>query len=527
MKNNYKNFASKSGELFLLAFAGEDSKPAVEMIQEYGLSGLYLSNDNIPNLNSASSLSKVLQAAAISRGDSLPLLLGVDQEGTWSVMAEDSHPGPGNLALGSAGDLALTQQRYQDIAHELRHSGMNLVFSPCADVNTNPLNAIIGMRSFGTEAKNVGEHVAAAVKGAQSGGVLTTLKHFPGHGDTNIDSHRDLPKVRRSKSDVWEIELAPFRDGIKAGVDLVMTSHILFESLDAKNPATFSKIILQKILRDKLGFRGVVISDSMNMHALQKYFKPVDAAVAALAAGVDLIMLAEEHYDHDGDYQKRQRFLIEGVSKAIHDGLIPEKRLSSAFERIRNLRRQVGVGFTEKLKGRDWSHSAKKTAEKAMRVLRQHQDWSLPDHGCILKVVRASPEGAFDSVIQTRGIGPNPKVSSFHAFVDELKNYFEVFTREINENFKDQPEHLVIVLENYTLPGLDFDRSLDQEAIEWAKKFPPRSITVVALRDSFDLPETKPLTTLCTYSFREESAIAAANWLAGVVKNVRHGDAFI
>ncbi len=94
-------------------------------------------------------------------------------------MAEDSHPGPGNLALGSAGDLALTQQRYQDIAHELRHSGMNLVFSPCADVNTNPLNAIIGMRSFGTEAKNVGEHVAAAVKGAQSGGVLTTLKHFP------------------------------------------------------------------------------------------------------------------------------------------------------------------------------------------------------------------------------------------------------------------------------------------------------------------------------------------------------------
>ena len=347
MKNNYKNFASKSGELFLLAFAGEDSKPAVEMIQEYGLSGLYLSNDNIPNLNSASSLSQVLQAAAISRGDSLPLLLGVDQEGTWSVMAEDSHPGPGNLALGSAGDLALTQQRYQDIAHELRHSGMNLVFSPCADVNTNPLNAIIGMRSFGTNPKNVGEHVAAAVKGAQSGGVLTTLKHFPGHGDTYIDSHRDLPKVRRSKSDVWEIELAPFRDGIKAGVDLVMTSHILYEALDPENPATFSKIILQDILREKLCFQGVIISDSMNMHALQKYYKPVDAAVAALSAGVNLIMLAEEHYDHDGDYQNRQRALIEGVSKAIHDGQIPEEKLSSTFERVRSLRRRAGMVFVE------------------------------------------------------------------------------------------------------------------------------------------------------------------------------------
>ncbi|HIE42651.1 MAG TPA: hypothetical protein EYP95_05430, partial [Nitrospinaceae bacterium] len=246
------------------------------------------------------------------RGDSLPLLLGVDQEGTWSVMAEDSHPGPGNLALGSAGNLALTQQRYHDIAQELRQCGLNLVFSPCADVNTNPLNAIIGMRSFGTDPKDVGEHVAAAVKGAKSAGVLTTLKHFPGHGDTKIDSHRDLPTVSRSKADVWSIDLAPFREGIKAGVDVVMTSHILFEALDSENPATFSKIILQEILREKLGFQGVVISDSMNMHALRKYYKPVDAAVAALSAGVDLIMLAEEHYDHDGDYQNRQRALIEG-----------------------------------------------------------------------------------------------------------------------------------------------------------------------------------------------------------------------
>ena len=526
MKNNYKNFASKSGELFLLAFAGEDSKPAVEMIQEYGLSGLYLSNDNIPNLNSAINLSQAVQAAAKNRGDSLPLLLGVDQEGTWSVMAEDSHPGPGNLALGSAGDLALTQQRYQDIAHELRHSGMNLVFSPCADVNTNPLNAIIGMRSFGTEAKNVGEHVAAAVKGAQSGGVLTTLKHFPGHGDTNIDSHRDLPIVRRSKDDVWEIELAPFRAGINAGVDIVMTSHILYESLDPENPATFSKVILQDILREKLCFQGVIISDSMNMHALQKYYKPVDAAVAALSAGVNLIMLAEEHYDHDGDYQNRQKALIEGVSKAIHDGQIPEEKLSSTFERVRSLRRRAGMVFVEKSKNEGWGLSAKKAAKKAMRILLQHQDWSLPDPGCKLVVVRASSEEAFKPVIQTRGIGPNPRKSSFDVFVEELKHFFEVRAGKINGNIIDQPEHLVIVLENYTLPGMDFDRSMDQTTLDWAKKFPLDRITVVALRDSFDLPETEPLTTLCTYSFRDESAEAAAKWLAGVIK-VRNGDAFI
>ena len=223
MKKYNKKIDLNAGELFLLAFSGEDPKPAIEMIHEYGLSGLYLSNDNIPNIYSALNLSKIVQKAAKNSGDKLPLLLGVDQEGTWSVMAEDSHPGPGNLALGSAKDIDLTQQRYEDIALELYQSGMNLVFSPCADVNTNPSNAIIGMRSFGTEPKDVGNHVAAAVRGAQSGGVLTTLKHFPGHGDTYIDSHRDLPVVKRSKADVWEIDLTPFREGIKAGVDVVMT----------------------------------------------------------------------------------------------------------------------------------------------------------------------------------------------------------------------------------------------------------------------------------------------------------------
>ena len=413
MKKYNKNIDLNAGELFLLAFSGQDPTPAIEMIKEYGLSGLYLSNDNIPNIYSALNLSKIVQKAAKNSGNKLPLLLGVDQEGTWSVMAEDSHPGPGNLALGSAKNIDLTEQRYEDIALELYQSGMNLVFSPCADVNTNPLNAIIGMRSFGTEPKDVGNHVAAAVRGAQSGGVLTTLKHFPGHGDTYIDSHRDLPVVKRSKADVWEIDLTPFREGIKAGVDVVMTSHIIYESLDPDNPATFSKVILQQILRKELGFKGVIISDSMNMHALQKHYKPVDAAIAAISAGVDLIMLAEEHYDHDGDYQKRQMALIEGVTQAIKSGHIPEQRLNSAFKRIRNLRRRLGMLTTKKPKCRDLNYSAQKAAEKALRLLQIHQDWSYPNQGSRLNVVRASSEEAFSQVIQTRGIGPNPRESSY------------------------------------------------------------------------------------------------------------------
>ena len=521
-----KKMYLKAGELFLLAFSGQDPTPAIEMIKEYGLSGLYLSNDNIPNINSALNLSKIVQKTAKNSGEKLPLLLGVDQEGTWSVMAEDSHPGPGNLALGAANDNNLTRQRYEDMAFELYQSGMNLVFSPCADVNTNPSNAIIGMRSFGIEPKNVGNHVASAVRGAKSGGVLTTLKHFPGHGDTYIDSHRDLPVVKRSKADVWKIDLTPFREGIKAGVDVVMTSHIIYKSLDPDNPATFSKIILQQILREELGFKGVIISDSMNMHALQKHYNPVDAAIAAISAGVDLIMLAEEHYDHDVDYQKRQRALIEGVMEAIKNGKIPEERLNSAFIRVRNLRKKSGILTTKKRRFEDLDYSAQKAAEKALRLLQKNQDWSLPIQGSRLNVLRSSSEEAFSQVIKTRGIGPNPRESSYDYFIDAIKNNFEIRILEKNDNSINQSEHLVIVLENYTLPGMDFDNSQDQTVLEWAKNFSPGNVTVIALRDSFNLPETDPFTTLCTYSFRQESAIAAANWFSGLVNNIKLGDAF-
>ena len=175
---------------------------------------------------------------------------------------------------------------------------------------------------------------------------------------------------------------------------------------------------------------------------------------------------------------------------------------------------------------RGLNYSAQKAAEKALRLLQKHPDWSYPNQGSRLNVVRASSEEAFSNVIQTRGIGPNPRASSYDFLFDALQNYFEIRIIEQNDNSPDQSEHLVIVLENYTLPGMDFDKSLDQTVLEWAKTFSLSKVTVIALRDSFNLLETGPLTTLCTYSFRQESAIAAAKWLAGLVKNIQHGDAF-
>ena len=171
MNESLETLAEKAGELFLLAFAGSDPEFAISMVRDYGLSGLYLSNENIPSREAAKQFTATVQEASKSSGNSLPLLLGVDQEGTWSVMAEDSYPGPGNLALGASNDPELTRNSYQHLVEELSACGLNLVFAPCSDVNTNPSNAIIGMRSFGTKAEDVGRHVAAVVSCIRGGEV--------------------------------------------------------------------------------------------------------------------------------------------------------------------------------------------------------------------------------------------------------------------------------------------------------------------------------------------------------------------
>ena len=530
MIESSEKLAEYAGELFLLAFAGRDPEPAISMIRDYGLSGLYLSNENIPSREAAIKFTTTVQEASKKSGQSLPLLLGVDQEGTWSVMAEDSSPGPGNLALGSSNDPELTGKRYHHLAEELSACGLNLVFAPCSDVNTNPSNAIIGMRSFGTKAEHVGLHVAAAVRGVQAGGIFPTLKHFPGHGDTYVDSHRDLPTVSRSEKEVRSIDLVPFSEGIKAGVELVMTSHICFESLDSQKPATFSSLILQKILREEMGFQGVIISDSMNMHALQKHYDPIDASVEALRAGVDLIMLAEEHYDHDKEYQNRQRNLVEGVKEAIRHGKIAKERIQEALSRVRRLREKISSQPNRELKSKQWNSSSYESAEKALRILQKHPHWQRPILKSKIKVIRASTSKSYELVTKTRGIGPNPKKSSFEALIGFLKDFYEVIPVQNLEELSSPEDHIIMVLENYTLPGVDFDHSRDddliQQLLEGEHMHNPEKVTLIALRDAFQLPLDHPFTTLCTFSFREESANSVVEWLVDEKMKILSGDPF-
>jgi beta-N-acetylhexosaminidase len=334
----------KIGQLFLLAFSGHHLDEARVLMEERAVGAAYISNDNMPSAGAAVDLTRTLQGYAARTRLKIPLLLGADQEGAWSVMADDSSPGPGNMALGAARDPACTYEMYRVISRELAAVGLNALFAPCADCNSNPLNSAIGMRSFGQDPHLVGILTSEAVRATQDNGVIATAKHFPGHGDTTVDSHRGLPAVARNVHELRAIDLAPFARAVKSGVSMVMTAHIVFTALDPERPATLSPVILRGLLRDELGFQGVIVSDSMNMGAMRSNYVPEQAVVQALQAGVDLIMLAEEHYAHDAEhYLEQQCALLDGVARVVHSGGLSEERIDDAVRRILMLKERFGL----------------------------------------------------------------------------------------------------------------------------------------------------------------------------------------
>ena len=266
--------AEKVGQMFMLAFAGDQLDAARILMREHLVGGAYIGDENVPTAREAIKLTNALQGYARETRLGIPLLLGVDQEGAWSVMTAESAMGPGNMALGATGDPQLAYEMYRVYGRELGSVGLNTVLGPAADCNSNPHNSIIGMRAFGEDPALVAAMTEAAVRGAQDNGIAATVKHFPGHGDTTLDSHRGLPTVERSLADLRRIDLAPFAAGIQAGVKLVMTAHIVFSALDAENPATLSPLILGDVLRGELGFDGVIVSDSMNMGSMKRHYAP-------------------------------------------------------------------------------------------------------------------------------------------------------------------------------------------------------------------------------------------------------------
>jgi beta-N-acetylhexosaminidase len=284
-----------------------------------GLGGVVLFGWNVESRGQLRELTRVLRA----EGD---ILVGIDEEGgdvtRLEVATGSSYPG--NAALGAVDDVELTERVAAAIGADLAEVGVNLNLAPVADVNTNPLNPVIGIRSFGPDGELVARHVAASVRGLQAAGVAACAKHFPGHGDTAQDSHHELPVV----DSVEDAALVPFRAAVEAGVQSIMTAHILVRSL-GDEPATMSREILEGLLRQELGYDGLVITDALEMKAISATVGVEEGAVRALAAGADALCLGHDLFDES------VLSVRDALVDAVRSGRVAEARLAEAAARVR------------------------------------------------------------------------------------------------------------------------------------------------------------------------------------------------
>ena len=523
--------AEKVGQMFMLAFAGDQIDAARILMEERLVGGAYIGDENVPTAAAAVELCNTLQGFARRTRLGIPLLLGVDQEGAWSVMTRDSAMGPGNMAIGASHDPQRAYDMYSVIARETSAVGLNTVLGPVADCNSNPHNSIIEMRSFGENPTVVAAMTRAAARGLQEHGSVATVKHFPGHGDTRLDSHRGLPTVDRSRAELARIDLHPFAEGIKAGAKIVMTAHIIFSALDPERPATLSPIILNDVLRGQLGFDGVIVSDSMNMHSIRLNYDATEAAIQAFNAGVDLMMLAEEHYDHDvSAYLENQRGLIRAIIQAVEDGRIGQSRVDDAVRRILRLKSEAGfstepipASAADSVGASSQRAIELDVARAAVSIARDRRQLLPVDPGAPLTLVNTTVRSAYDVLTQTRGIGPNQATPAFDVLTAALRDDCDQLTVIPAENFKVEAlpadGRIIAVTENYTLPGLDFDQSLQVGLVRALRDAAADRLIVVALRDPYELAEFPDIDCyVCAFSFRPSAARAAADVLLGRVE---------
>jgi len=279
------------GQLFILGFDGpEPDDHLLGLIRDFGIGGVILFSRNIQTPLQTAKLVRNLQESS-----GIPLLIGIDQEGgTVSRLPSPFTSFPGNHALGRSGSPDLAYAFGQATARELSAVGINLNFAPVLDVNTHPENPVIGSRAFGEEPELVAKLGCAVIQGLQEEGVIACGKHFPGHGDTSLDSHLALPCVTHGKERLWNTEMLPFQRAIKHDLESIMTAHVLYPELDPDLPVTLSPAIIQRILREKLGFNGVVFTDDLEMKAVEDGWGIEASCVLSLKAGADALLICHD-----------------------------------------------------------------------------------------------------------------------------------------------------------------------------------------------------------------------------------------
>ncbi|NLG78636.1 MAG: beta-N-acetylhexosaminidase [Firmicutes bacterium] len=330
----------KVGQMVMAGFPGKLPEAEVRtLIEKWHLGGVILFSRNLSDPFQTAYLVNELQKMAASSGAGIPLFVAADQEGGYVTRLPGATPFPGNMGLGAAGDAELARRVAEATARELRACGINMNFAPVVDVNSNPSNPVIGIRSFGESPEAVARLGVAMIQGFQKEGVSATAKHFPGHGDTSLDSHIDLPTVPHDRKRLKDVELKPFQAAVDAGVDAIMTAHVTFPAVEPKPgmPATLSRAVLTGLLRQEMGFGGLIVTDAMEMGAIVKNFGLGEAAVMAVNAGADMVLIGWPK-----DWQDAVR-VADALVQAAKSGEIPMARVDESVRRILSVKEKRGI----------------------------------------------------------------------------------------------------------------------------------------------------------------------------------------
>ena len=514
----------KVGQMVIADFrqAGSEAITAVtpdieRQMRKYHIGGVILFQENVSGMEPTVKLAEQFQ----SLSQKLGLFISIDQEGGTVTRIKSGTNLPGNMALGATGSAELAEKAGAVTGKELLALGFNMNFAPSLDVNGNPDNPVIGVRSFGGTPELVADMGNGYVNGLQSTGVISVAKHFPGHGDTIADSHAGLPVVEHSAEHLYETEIFPFEEAMKEGVDAIMMSHVAYPVLDPSVivsgksgqkiplPASLSKTITTTITREEMGYQGVIITDALGMGAIDQHFEPAEAAVKAIQAGADIILMP-----------KNLEQVMPAVLSAVKNGEITQEQVDQSARRIISLKLKRGILKEENpapLEGRmvaanqtvgseDHKELEKRVAEQSVTLVKNKK---------VLPLTRLKE----DKKIVVIG----------HKHIDELtdalKEYHaDIELVELGENYELTTSAQALIEEaDYIIAGTyssDVDmRSPDHPQIKMMKQLmgvAKSPVIAVAIQNPYDLMAYSEVDAyLAQYGYQPASFRAVASIIFG------------